>query len=123
MTMRLSSRSVRQWTSSGISSALRGARLTMPVLTISGKYGTGENMRLKIQSSADKGEVLTGEQPVIIDRGLFDAVQARLNEQVNNHKATKTKSEAMLVGRIFDDRGNPMTPTHARKWLASSISS
>jgi site-specific DNA recombinase len=95
----------------------------MPVLTISGKYGTGENMRLKIQSSADKGEVLTGEQPVIIDRGLFDAVQARLNEQVNNHKATKTKSEAMLVGRIFDDRGNPMTPTHARKWLASSISS
>ena len=62
-----------------------------------------------------KGEVLTGEQPVIIDRGLFDAVQARLNEQVSNHKATRIKSEALLVGRIFDDRGNRMTPSHARK--------
>ena len=57
-----------------------------------------------------KGEVLAGEQPAIVDRDLFDAVQAKLNEQVNNHKATRTKSEALLAGRIFDDRGNRMTP-------------
>ena len=25
------------------------------------------------------------------------------------------KSEALLMGRIFDDRGNRMTPSHARK--------
>ena len=25
------------------------------------------------------------------------------------------KSEALLVGRIFDDRGNRMSPSHARK--------
>jgi hypothetical protein len=25
------------------------------------------------------------------------------------------KSEALLAGRIFDDRGNRMSPTHARK--------
>jgi DNA invertase Pin-like site-specific DNA recombinase len=62
-----------------------------------------------------KGEVLTGEQPAIIDRALFDAVQAKLDEQVNNHRASRTKSEALLVGRIFDDRGNRMTPSHARK--------
>src|SRR6185312_11384297 len=62
-----------------------------------------------------KGEALTGEQPVIIDRALFDAVQARLNEQVTNHKAARMKSEALLVGRIFDDCGNRMTPSHARK--------
>jgi hypothetical protein len=62
-----------------------------------------------------KGEVLAGEQPAIVDRDLFDAVQARLGKQLNNHKTTRMKSEALLVGRVFDDRGNRMTPSHARK--------
>jgi site-specific DNA recombinase len=62
-----------------------------------------------------KGEVLKGEQPAILDRALFDAVQARLNEQVTNHKAKWMKSEALLIGRIYDDRGNRMTPSHTRK--------
>ncbi len=46
---------------------------------------------------------------------LFEAVQTKLTEQTNNHKATRTNSEALLTGRIFDDRGNRMTPSHARK--------
>src|SRR5207253_5745124 len=62
-----------------------------------------------------KGEVLQGEQPAIIDRDLSDAVQAKLTEQLNNHTTTRMKSEALLVGRIFDDRGNRMSPSHARK--------
>src|SRR5690349_11552274 len=32
-----------------------------------------------------KGEILKGEQPAIVDRELFDTVQARLNEQLKNH--------------------------------------
>ena len=32
-----------------------------------------------------KGEILPGEQPAILDRDLFEAVQAKLSEQVNNH--------------------------------------
>ena len=51
----------------------------------------------------------------VIDQKLFDAVQAKLDEQLNNHKASRRKSEALLLGRIFDDRGNRMTPSHARK--------
>ena len=62
-----------------------------------------------------KGEVLAGEQPAIVDRDLFEAVQAKLTEQVNNHKTTRMRSEALLAGRIFDDRGNRMTPSHVRK--------
>jgi site-specific DNA recombinase len=62
-----------------------------------------------------KGEVLTGEQPAILHRGLFDAVQAKLTKQVNSHKTARVKSEALLAGRIFDDRGNRMTPSHVRK--------
>ncbi len=62
-----------------------------------------------------KGEVLKGEQPAIVDRALFDAVQAKLSEQNNNHQTTRMKSEALLAGRIFDDRGNRMSPSHVRK--------
>jgi site-specific DNA recombinase len=62
-----------------------------------------------------KGEILKGEQPAILDRDLFDAVQAKLGERAGSHQATRMKSEALLAGRIFDDRGNRMTPSHARK--------
>jgi DNA invertase Pin-like site-specific DNA recombinase len=62
-----------------------------------------------------KGETLAGEQPAILERGLFEAVQAKLSEQVSNHKISRTKSEALLLGRIFDDRGHRMTPSHARR--------
>ena len=40
-----------------------------------------------------KGEVFPGEQPAILDRDLFDAVQAKLNDQRNNHTAARAKSE------------------------------
>src|SRR5262245_27652798 len=62
-----------------------------------------------------KGEVLAGEQPAIVERDLFEAVQAKLTEQVSNHKTTRMRSEAVLAGGIFDDRGNRMTPSHVRK--------
>jgi site-specific DNA recombinase len=71
--------------------------------------------RFYIGEVAFKGEVLPGEQPAILDRDLFDAVQAKLNDQRTNHTAARAKSEALLIGRIYDDRGNRMTPSHARK--------
>jgi site-specific DNA recombinase len=71
--------------------------------------------RFYIGEVAFKGEVLKGEQPAILDKDLFEAVQAKLNEQTNNQKAKWTKSEGLLIGRLFDDRGNRMSPTHARK--------
>ncbi len=71
--------------------------------------------RFYIGEVSFKGEILAGEQPAIIDRDLFDAVQAKLTEQVTNHKLTRARSEALLLGRIFDDRGNRMSPSHVRK--------
>jgi site-specific DNA recombinase len=62
-----------------------------------------------------KGETLKGEQTAILDRDLFEAVQARLSEQLNNHKASRMKSEALLAGRIYDDGGSLMSPSHTRK--------
>jgi DNA invertase Pin-like site-specific DNA recombinase len=62
-----------------------------------------------------KGEILPGEQPPILDRDLFEAVQAKLAEQTTNHVTARMASDALLIGRIFDDRGNRMSPSHVGK--------
>ncbi|MEO6947225.1 MAG: recombinase family protein [Nitrobacter sp.] len=62
-----------------------------------------------------KGDVFPGEQPPILDRGLFDAVQARLEQQRTHHTATRQASDSLLIGLIFDDQGQRMTPTYAIK--------
>ena len=62
-----------------------------------------------------KGEVFPGEQSVILDRALFEAVQTKLDQQRTNHAEVRQQSQSLLMGCIFDDRGNRMTPSHAVK--------
>jgi site-specific DNA recombinase len=42
-------------------------------------------------------------------------IKAKLDRQVQTQTSRQSRSEALLMGRIFDDAGNRMTPTHARK--------
>jgi DNA invertase Pin-like site-specific DNA recombinase len=61
-----------------------------------------------------KGNTYPGEHEAIVPGELFDAVQARLAQ----NKAGERRwwgSQALLIGRIYDDRGNQMTPSHANK--------
>ncbi|MCX6388262.1 MAG: recombinase family protein, partial [Solirubrobacterales bacterium] len=62
-----------------------------------------------------KGEVFPGKHAAILDRQLFDAVQIRLERQRNHHTEARNSTESLLMGRIFDERGNRMTPTYATK--------
>jgi site-specific DNA recombinase len=62
-----------------------------------------------------KGEVLPGSQVPIINRDLFEAVQRKLAKQLNNSVRTRSKTEALLTGLIFDDNCNRMSPSHTRK--------
>jgi site-specific DNA recombinase len=62
-----------------------------------------------------KGEILPGEQPAIMDRQLFDAVQQKLTDQWSHRNHAKTKSEHLLTGLLYDDAGHRMIPTHATK--------
>jgi phage tail protein X len=60
-------------------------------------------------------EVHRGEHEPILTRDLFEAVQAK---RVANAVARHVRlggSAAILTGRLFDDRGNRMSPTHANK--------
>jgi site-specific DNA recombinase len=62
-----------------------------------------------------KGEILPGEQPAIMDRQLFDAVQQKLTDQWSHRNHAKSKSEHLLTGLLYDDAGHRMIPTHATK--------
>ena len=62
-----------------------------------------------------RGEVYPGEQEPILDRALFDAVQAKLVAHAIARRNKRRASSAILMGRIFDDHGNRMSPTHSNK--------
>ena len=62
-----------------------------------------------------KDEILPGEQPGIMDRALFDAVQQKLTEQWTNRTTLRNASDHLLTRLLFDDAGNRMVPTHATK--------
>ena len=62
-----------------------------------------------------KGEVFPGEQSAILDPALFEEAQTKLDQQRTNHAKARQKSQSLLTGRIFDERGNRMTPSHAVK--------
>jgi site-specific DNA recombinase len=62
-----------------------------------------------------KGEILPGPQPPLLDRSLFEAVQAKLSEQWLHRNREKQKTQAMLTGLLFDDAGCPMVTTYAIK--------
>jgi DNA invertase Pin-like site-specific DNA recombinase len=56
-----------------------------------------------------------GEHLGIVDRKLFDAVQARLSSNLQVSRIRRRATGALLAGKIYDDRGNRMTPTYSKK--------
>jgi hypothetical protein len=64
-----------------------------------------------------RGGVNRGEHPAIVDRDLFEAVQAKLAEGAVARKLRRSQSQSasVLAGLLTDDRGNAMTPSHANK--------
>src|SRR6516225_1397310 len=62
-----------------------------------------------------KGDILPGEQPPIMDRALFDAVQQKLTDQWTAKTSVRNASDHLLTGLLFDDAGHRMAPTHATK--------
>jgi site-specific DNA recombinase len=63
-----------------------------------------------------KGNAYPGEHPAIVDKALWDQVQARLAEnRVNREAGSGAKHPSLLAGLAFDDTGERLTPTHAVK--------
>jgi hypothetical protein len=62
-----------------------------------------------------KGDILPGEQPAILDRALFEAVQQKLSAHQSHKILTRQKADHLLRDLLFDDAGHRMIATHATK--------
>ena len=51
----------------------------------------------------------------ILDRDLFEGVQQTLSSQLRESARARGRSGALLMGRLYDDAGNRMTPAHVNK--------
>jgi site-specific DNA recombinase len=65
---------------------------------------------------AHRGASFAGQHPGIVPQDLWDRVQATLTENRQGGSRAATSSEpCLLSGLLFDNRGNVMSPSHARK--------
>jgi site-specific DNA recombinase len=74
------------------------------------------NNPVYIGVAVHKGVSYPGEHIGIIDRKIWDKVQARLQESPRKRAAaTRARTPALLKGIIFGPTGVAMSPTHTRK--------
>ena len=71
--------------------------------------------RIYIGEVVYRGEVHRGEHDSILDRDVFEAAQTKLAAGTVERRLRLKTSPAVLTGRIFDDCGNRMSPTHSNK--------
>lgn len=61
-------------------------------------------------------EIYDGQHQPLIDLDLYDRVQAQLaGNRVNRTSRNIVISRSLLAGKLFDQNGNPFTPTHSNK--------
>jgi site-specific DNA recombinase len=61
------------------------------------------------------GKWFQGEHEAIVDRATFDRVQQLLATNSNSRKAKRSESAALLQGKLYDDKGNRMSPSFSSK--------
>lgn len=63
-----------------------------------------------------KDMVYDGLHAAIIEESLWSEVQARLSENAVNRKSGRNAAQpSLLAGKLFDESGQPLTPSHASK--------
>ncbi|WP_126174378.1 recombinase family protein [Altericroceibacterium xinjiangense] len=63
-----------------------------------------------------KGKVYAGKHEAIIDRELWDRVQAKLTDNTQGkQRAATVQSPSLLAGLVFDEAGQPLVASHACK--------
>ena len=74
------------------------------------------NNRVYVGDAVHKGTAYPGEHAPIIERGLFDKVQAILSSNSRARAAvTRTATPALLRGLIFCEKGRALTPAYSKK--------
>jgi site-specific DNA recombinase len=71
--------------------------------------------RVYIGEIVHKQQYYPAEHEPVVDRKLFDAVQEQLGSRALTRRHRQINDASLLTGQIFDDRGNRMTPSTAKK--------
>jgi len=89
---------------------------------IGGKPFSRGALYLMLQNRLYRGEIVhkgqshPGEHTPIIDKPLWDAVQAQLaGNTAERNSGTRARQPSLLAGMLFDGDNNSMTPSHAIK--------
>ena len=69
-----------------------------------------------------KGKAFQGQHETIVDRDLWDDVQAGIADNTQGQqRAATVRSPSLLSGRVFDEAGEPLVATHACKRVLSNV--
>lgn len=103
----------------GIMSKLRisktGKRSGGKPITRGALYTLLQN-RIYLGKICHKGEAFEGAHAAIVDHALFDRVQQRLERnRVDRAHCANVADPSLLVGKVGDGLGRPMSPSHANK--------
>jgi DNA invertase Pin-like site-specific DNA recombinase len=71
--------------------------------------------RVYIGETGHKDKWFPGEHAGIVDPKTFDQVQKLLKSKSDGRDATRTASQALLLGKLYDDKGNRMSPSYSTK--------
>jgi site-specific DNA recombinase len=85
-----------------------------------GAFGVGAlayllKNRFYIGEVVYRGEVHRGDHAPILERPLFESVQAKLAAQTVARHCRLHGSPSLLAGRLFDDRGHRISPSHTNR--------
>jgi site-specific DNA recombinase len=64
---------------------------------------------------AHHGASYAGQHSGIVTQGVWDRVQILLTQNRQGSRTAGSSAPCLLSGLLFDDRGNVMSPSHARK--------
>jgi hypothetical protein len=110
-----------------VADQLINAGITSPVRTLStGKrYGGASFSRgqlyailrnpIYVGEIAHKGRSYPGQHPPILERAEWEAVQRRLDGNIQGERRVRTASASPLAGKLVDAAGQPLVATHASK--------
>jgi site-specific DNA recombinase len=71
--------------------------------------------RVYIGETGHKDKWFPGEHAGIVDPKTFDQVQQLLKSKSDGRDAARIASEALLLGKLYDDKGNRMSPSYSTK--------
>ena len=71
--------------------------------------------RIYLGEMHHSGKWFKGGHEAIVDRAVFDRVQQLLSANTQGRKIKRSESGALLAGKLYDDKGNRMSPSFSSK--------